>query len=60
MLVKSDLDTLIGPRQWPIDDPIRDLKEAVLADKTPEEKPKEGGLSEDLPAEEEPTTTVLD
>jgi len=54
VLVKSDLDTLIGPRPWPIEDPIRDLKEAVLADDTKAVATTE----EDTTTEEESPATV--
>ncbi len=52
VLVKSDLDTLIGPRPWPTDDPIRDLKESV------QEKTKEEPSTEELSAEEEEESPV--
>ncbi|MCL4118776.1 UNVERIFIED_CONTAM: hypothetical protein GTU68_015935 [Idotea baltica] len=50
VLVKSDLDTLIGPRPWPIDDPIRDLKETVQAD---------DNAKEDTPTEEEEESPAI-
>ncbi|MFT4565295.1 MAG: AFG3 family protein [Saprospiraceae bacterium] len=59
VLVKSDLDTLIGPRPWPTDDPIRDLKESVQEKTIEEVSPEEASVEEVSPEEEEESAATV-